>query len=64
VGEAFESGAEGVFWAAGAAGDAAEFALIASEEADDEVGFAEGVGLENKGFARASGHWEVVKSLR
>src|SRR5579864_108867 len=59
VGEAFESGAEGVFGAAGPVGDSAEFALVAGEEADDEVGFAEGVSLEDKGFARASGHGGV-----
>ena len=56
VGEAFEGGAEVGFGTAGAAGDAAEFALVAGEEADDEVGFAEGVSLEDEGFARASGH--------
>jgi hypothetical protein len=59
MGEAFESGAEGAFGAAGTVGDAAELALVAGEEADDEVGFAEGVGLEDEGFARASGHGEA-----
>jgi hypothetical protein len=58
VGEAFEAGAKGVLVAAGPMGDAPELALIASEEADDEVGFPEWVGLEDEGFARASGHGE------
>src|SRR5579872_1810434 len=57
MGEAFESGAKGVLGTAGSAGDAAEFALIAREEANDEVGFTERVSLEDEGFARASGHW-------
>src|SRR5579883_3014923 len=56
VGEALEAGAEAGFRAAGAVGDAAELALVAGEEADDEVGLAERVGLEDEGFARASGH--------
>ena len=51
--EAFEAGAEVGFGAAGASGDATELALVAGEEADNEVGFAEGVGLEDEGFARA-----------
>ena len=56
VGEAFEARAEVGFGSAGASGDAAELALVAGEEADDEVGFAEGVGVEDEGFAQASGH--------
>ena len=55
--EAFEGGAEGGFGSAGASGDSAEFALVASEEGDDEVRFAEGVRLEDEGFAPASGHF-------
>lgn len=55
-GEAFEAGAEGIFGFAGAIGDAAEFAEVAGEERDDEVGFAEGVGAEDVGFAEEGGH--------
>ena len=50
--EAFEAGAEGAFGLAGAVGDAAQFAVIASEEADNEVGLAKGVGAEDVCFAR------------
>ena len=55
-GEAFEAGAKGVFGFAGAIGDAAEFAEVAGEERDDEVGFAEGVGAEDVGFTDEGGH--------
>ncbi len=61
VGQAFEAGAVAAFGFAGPAGYASKFALIASEEADDEVGFAERVGAEDEAFAQASGHCGGVK---
>jgi len=56
VRESFEAGTEAAFRAASAAGHSPQFSLIPREEADDEVGFAERVRLQDEAFAHASGH--------
>ena len=40
----------------GPSGDAPELPLIASKEADDQVGFSKRIGLQDEAFAHSSGH--------
>jgi hypothetical protein len=54
--EAFESGAEGAFGTARPFGDTAQFSQVPGQKADDEIGFLEGIGLNDESFANASRH--------
>ena len=52
----FQPGTEAAFRPARPPRHAPELALIACEEADDEVGFTERISLQDEAFAHSSGH--------
>lgn len=62
VGHGLEGPAEAAAGSHGVAGDALDAALIAGEEADEEVGLEEGPGAENDRFTMALDHCECLPS--
>ena len=55
VGHGFERTTEAAAGTHGVAGDAFDLAVVAGEEADEEVGLMEGPGAEDDGFAGVKG---------
>src|SRR5258706_11163690 len=54
--QSFQARSETAFRPAGSSSHSPEFALIAGEETDDQVGFPERISLQDEAFAHSSGH--------